>query len=184
MKTINEIGNKYNFLKILEESSEYSKYGKMWKCECDCGNIVHHLGVDLRRGHFQSCGCKRGYNGGPPRTCQLRTLNHHFASYKNAKRAKELGFVLSKLEFEKICRTNCYYCGAAPQPRRNKYGSDRKGPLWAYDYLSGIDRLDNTKGYTLENAVACCGKCNIMKGSSTKAEFLAQAQRIIYFQNQ
>lgn len=29
----------------------------MWKCQCDCGNIIIARGADLRRGHTQSCGC-------------------------------------------------------------------------------------------------------------------------------
>ncbi len=28
----------------------------------------------------------------------------------------------------------------------------------------GLDRMDNSKGYLLSNVVACCKKCNYMKG--------------------
>src|SRR5438132_12656210 len=31
--------------------------------------------------------------------------------------------------------------------------------------LNGIDRVDSSKGYCLENCVACCGMCNRMKNN-------------------
>ena len=31
----------------------------MWKCQCDCGNIINIRGDYLRTGHTQSCGCKK-----------------------------------------------------------------------------------------------------------------------------
>jgi hypothetical protein len=32
---------------------------------------------------------------------------------------------------------------------------------------NGIDRLDNTKGYTIDNIVPCCYKCNVLKKDFT-----------------
>jgi hypothetical protein len=29
----------------------------VWKCKCDCGNVVDVVSQDLTRGHTQSCGC-------------------------------------------------------------------------------------------------------------------------------
>ena len=31
----------------------------MWKCECDCGNIVYVEKYKLATGHTLSCGCLR-----------------------------------------------------------------------------------------------------------------------------
>lgn len=42
----------------------------------------------------------------------------------------------------------------------------------------GIDRRDNTKGYTLENSVACCGLCNRWKSAMTLEAFLAHASAV------
>lgn len=32
---------------------------RVWRCRCDCGNIVAHRVADLRNGHIRSCGCQR-----------------------------------------------------------------------------------------------------------------------------
>ena len=53
----NEVGNKYDKLTVLKYSG-LNKYGQvLWKCKCDCGNIVKVLGVNLRNGNTKSCGC-------------------------------------------------------------------------------------------------------------------------------
>lgn len=51
----------------------------------------------------------------------------------------------------------CHYCGAP---------LDKTG--------SGLDRKDNTKGYNVDNCVACCGRCNHTFGSmySYKAKLI------------
>lgn len=42
----------------------------------------------------------------------------------------------------------------------------------------GIDRIDSTKKYTIDNCMACCSLCNYMKKDSTTDEFLAQVTRM------
>jgi len=43
---------------------------------------------------------------------------------------------------------NCFYCGISPDK-----------------YHNGIDRVDNDKGYVINNIVPCCTICNIIKGA-------------------
>lgn len=42
----------------------------------------------------------------------------------------------------------------------------------------GLDRIDNRKGYTVSNVVACCRTCNSMKSGQTVAAFIARCRRI------
>lgn len=48
---------------------------------------------------------------------------------------------------------------------------------------SGIDRVDNNKGYEDNNVVACCWKCNNAKAQQTKDEFLMWAKLIVAHTN-
>lgn len=55
---INLTGNKYTRLLVLEDDGMRSNSKQvMWKCICDCGEIVHVRAQDLKEGKTQSCGC-------------------------------------------------------------------------------------------------------------------------------
>ena len=70
-----------------------------------------------------------------------------FNTYKIRAENKGLSFDITKEQFEIYKINPCYLCG--------KSGSNT--------HMNGIDRLDNTKGYTLENIKSCCWVCNYMK---------------------
>lgn len=55
-KTINEIGNTYGYLTVIERAGSKDNRA-MWKCQCKCGNETIVAGKLLRSGHTQSCGC-------------------------------------------------------------------------------------------------------------------------------
>lgn len=54
---INEIGNTYGFLTVLERDGSTKAGTAKWKCRCKCGNVVSVTGSHLRDGHTMSCGC-------------------------------------------------------------------------------------------------------------------------------
>lgn len=174
MIKINEIGNKYGKLTVIEQGEKSTRYGIYWICLCDCGATTQILGTSLRSGKSTACGCNIGYNTGPKRKVTNRVLTQHFSSYRNSKKAKSLGFDLSLKEFEVICRENCYYCGSEPQIRKYLTYKPNGGAedFYSYDNLSGIDRFDNAKGYVEGNCIPCCAKCNLMKKNYSEQEFL------------
>lgn len=51
------IGQKFNKLLVIAAAGK-NKHGKLqWKCLCDCGKTTITLGVYLRNGDTNSCGC-------------------------------------------------------------------------------------------------------------------------------
>ena len=50
------IGQRFGNLTTVEIVSN-GKYGKIWRCVCDCGNLTEVVGANLNRGHTRSCGC-------------------------------------------------------------------------------------------------------------------------------
>ena len=56
-KIIDETGNTYGYLKVLERAKNDSSGRAQWKCECKCGNIIEVKGTSLRMGITKSCGC-------------------------------------------------------------------------------------------------------------------------------
>lgn len=88
----------------------------------------------------------------------------------NAKRRNKI-FTLTFEEFCKEIAAPCYYCN-------NQLGE--KSTMG-----SGLDRLDNTKGYELGNVRSCCGSCNQIKGEIlTPEETLAAIKAITDYRKQ
>lgn len=115
-------------------------------------------------------------------------FNRLFARYK--RRAVEIGqdFMLTREEFREITSSPCCYCGTGPKmvssprwDRRVKNGY--KCGHWTEYLYNGVDRQDNSQGYTLENCVPCCKNCNLMKHTRSSEEFVAHVQKVYEFQN-
>ena len=70
----------------------------------------------------------------------------HYAEYIRSATKRTIEFLLSFLEFKSIVCQPCFYCGT----------------VTAGESI-GIDRFDNTKGYTVDNCRSCCDTCNRMK---------------------
>lgn len=109
--------------------------------------------------------------------------NYLFRSSKaNAvKRGHE--FYLTFDQYMSLIRQNCYYCGNAPRPATSEVLSKRGNPKQPTFYYNGIDRLDSTKDYTLDNCVPCCPMCNYMKNTYSVDAFYNQIRKIYKFKN-
>lgn len=94
-----------------------------------------------------------------------KTDNGRYRLYKS--RHKTRGFngeVISLENYRKIIAQPCKYCGENEE-------------------LRGIDRVNNDKGYTKKNSVACCKKCNYLKKDYSDEEFLEHIKKIYKFKN-
>ncbi len=55
---IDEIGNQYTYLTVLERGTNTKYGGVQWRCRCTCGTIKLVRGQHLRGGKITSCGCR------------------------------------------------------------------------------------------------------------------------------
>ena len=61
MKKLDLTNQKFNKLTVIARSE--NKWNKvLWKCQCDCGNIVYATTNSLKSGNTKSCGCLRSQN--------------------------------------------------------------------------------------------------------------------------
>lgn len=86
-------------------------------------------------------------------------------------------FTLTQEDYINIIKRNCYYCGIEPF---KKVWKVYRHYIYT-SYVHGIDRVDNKKGYTLENCVSCCKHCNRAKSSLTTTQFYYLIKRIYQY---
>lgn len=87
-----------------------------------------------------------------------------YSYYKNRAIKKEFEFTLTIEEFNILTLTNCYLCG------KSSTG----------DNLNGVDRIDNSKGYTLNNCLSCCATCNYLKNKFNINDIFRKLLKTVY----
>lgn len=145
-----------------------------YKCLCDCGKETIVDGTKLRNNHTKSCGCLHEDIPKDHNKLEKGIANRNalLGSYKRNAKHKNLPFSLTDEEVISIFESNCYYCGKVPYcvfERKNT-----NGPY----IFTGIDRLDSSLGYTKENTVPCCSKCNYIKSDMSYKEFLEWIENV------
>lgn len=88
-------------------------------------------------------------------------LDNYLISYTQCAKTRNIGFELSNDEFQELVLMACYYCGSYNEKE-----------------VVGIDRINSSKNYSLDNCVPCCKICNFMKGTLSKHVFITQAHKI------
>lgn len=168
----NIVGQKNNFLTVIErlKKSNGKEKNLRWfvRCHCECGNETIIRENFFTNGKTKSCGCY-GSRNSVYRINQKpegdSALHSYFSSYKNAAAKRKLEFLLTKEQFIEITKQNCYYCGSVP--RYLHFNKRANGEV----YVNGIDRIENNKGYLIDNCVSCCKNCNIAKARLTQEQF-------------
>ena len=98
-----------------------------------------------------------------------------YSNYKSKCKTKNWEFDLLINEFKDLVLQDCWYCGLKP----NNYRRLLIGPKsYSRQYISGIDRIDSSKGYVLSNCRPCCEDCNLAKRQLSEKQFFELIERI------
>lgn len=170
-KLIDETGNCYGQLTVIKRAGSLGMGGEAaWLCKCRCGNETTVRGSSLRGGLTRSCGCLPQGRARLPRG--RAAFNGLVAIMKRGAEKRGYAWHLSEEQVAILTQQQCYYCGTGPGQRRRNIGGNG-------DYVyNGIDRVDNSKGYTVDNVVPCCKACNLAKHTMTIDEFRSWAYRL------
>jgi hypothetical protein len=160
-------------------------FGYKYLCLCDCGKEHVALNTDLERKDGKgtlTCGCSNEEKLKYMRSCrkggQLDSGVRQILLSYNLKWKKDpvkFSWELSFEEAKALLFMGCYYCKRVGSCLYDRSLRKNKGKLEpsgrAVFRYNGIDRKDNSKGYTLENSVTCCLNCNYAKGQLSLEEF-------------
>lgn len=109
--------------------------------------------LDKKRGKYDSI--NKTPDTGRGRRGFLEANTIHDIKQKAKQRGKT--WTLSIEEAFKLIISKCNYCNF--------------NPVWPTSRV-GIDRVDNSIGYTPDNCISCCFTCNSAKGDKTLDEFI------------
>ena len=146
---------------VVVSPLERVKSHRMWRCRCSCG--VYKL---IRQEHLisnstVSCGCFRN-------TPKLRPYEYLYNRIKQGKH--EVIFTYEEfLEFTN--ETNCHYCDAPVHFKIHIY-VEGESP-------TNLDRKDSALGYSKQNCVVCCKRCNVAKNNHFTYEEWVEIGKVI-----
>lgn len=89
---------------------------------------------------------------------ETRSFRKRLHSIQANAKGRGIKLLLTEEQIKNMLEQDCYYCG---EPHAN-----------------GIDRIDSDGGYTIDNAVPCCGICNVMKNKFPISVFLDKVNKI------
>ena len=176
-------GKRYGDLIVLGlhgfKVANNGKKKPLWKCLCNCGEELVVVAGNLSSGNTTNCGCERVERLQYYVDTILRlpkgeaAFNTIYSKYKYGAKKRNLEFELEEEKFRELVTDNCYYCNSIPKTIEPALGY-RNGEF----VYNGIDRVDNNKGYLVDNCVTCCKICNIMKHILTQEEFIEHVNNI------
>ena len=167
-----QIGDKYNKLTCMSYDHKDKNHIKFYLFKCDCGKEKIMAGPSVKSGHAKSCGCIKS---GPKYLLPKGhvELTNIIGSYKGNAHRRGYRWELSRDFVNKLIQSNCYYCGTPPSNIKKVTRGCPEGLRY-----TGIDRIDNSKDYTEDNVVPCCGTCNYAKHTLSLEEFQTWAIRL------
>lgn len=94
--------------------------------------------------------------------------------YRRAANLRNKEWAISNALAEELFYGNCHYCGVGPETERRSGKRSVK--------TNGIDRADNSIGYTPTNVVPCCSSCNRIKMATPIGEWNDWVKRFVDYQ--
>ena len=88
-----------------------------------------------------------------------RSIENKYHSYRIGAIRRGISFRLALDEFKRHWKKPCVYCGKD------------------IDTI-GLDRIDNSKGYSQDNVVPCCTQCNLSKRGRSLQDYLSSSVKI------
>ena len=189
-KSTHKVGDFHGKLEVLEVISNNTP-GKHVSLRCLCHycdtEVIMNNGNLAKK--MNSCGCQQNNSdtwksvGSKTKPWQLPSgqaaRNNLEFQYKRSARERNFEYQLTTEEFTKLVSGECRYCGDSLT--QVKKGQGKTSGDFRY---TGIDRIDSTRGYTIDNCVSCCWLCNNMKYTTEESVFLKHVEKIHNHNNQ
>jgi len=172
LKMVDETGKRYGRLIVIRKVGYGKNRKSKWLCRCDCGAEVVATIDNLKSGGTKSCGClrrERTYLGEG-----VASFNRMISSMKHGASTRGHKWELTDDQVRGLTGKNCHYCDRRPS---NRFSTTSNTGDWVYN---GLDRVDNTIGYRVDNVVPCCADCNMAKHTRSYDDFVKWIGRVYH----
>jgi len=88
-------------------------------------------------------------------------ISYKINQMKQKATSRGITWELNKIDVAKLITQPCHYSGHSPNP------------------YNGLDRVDSSKGYSIDNVVPCCHACNCAKNSMSTEQFIEWANQLL-----
>jgi hypothetical protein len=163
-----QVGDKVSKLtvignKIIKQPSGRNR--NYYVCKCDCGSdkLVNVEGYNLKNGRYKSCGCLRKRANGLSHTIEYRIWKS--AKDRAEKKGWEFNIEISDIQIPKICPLL-----EIPLTLHGKKNRHFDAP--------SLDRIDSSKGYTVDNVWIISHRANQLKNDATINEIKLIAKNL------
>ena len=183
--------DKHGRLTVVSHAGKGHRNKHLWLCMCECGNEKIVVSDNLSSGKSNSCGClkadflaRKGNQYGIHEDREKVLLKVQYSHLK--RRDKSKGFVdtISFDVFSSLSKSPCKYCGLGYSKEIEDRLNESKKQKRLSDHIlrcNGIDRVDSSKGYSVENSVPCCKFCNTAKNTMSENDFYKWVKMVYEF---
>jgi hypothetical protein len=162
------VGTQINDYTVIEE------LGSEVMVQCACGSSPRKMRRNyLVTGRVKGCmecrWTRRPKAVNAPRWASQQV----FGSYQCSAEKRGIPMEITLDEFRELIVKNCHYCDSPPS--NVKVVGKENVEFW----YNGIDRVDSSKSYNLDNLVPACRFCNYAKRERTTEEFMSWIDRLV-----
>lgn len=157
--------NDYGSLTVLRRAGSKGKLAT-WECKCLCGNTAICLGSDLRQGKIKTCGCRTGIQtkrnwqgyGDIPK-------NYWSSLIKNANQ-RQISVEINIKDLDDLWKEQNAKCSLSGWT------------ISLQEKTASLDRIDNSKGYLINNIQWVHKNMNKMKSIFPQEMFIEMCQAV------
>lgn len=131
---------------------------------CQCGQLLRRR-VNTKNIFCTAC------REIPTKFDAMKALYKIYNNYKISAWERQFSFEINIQEFSELALSSCTYCGG-------DFSNILRRPHGELRY-NGLDRIDSSIGYKMDNLATACKHCNFAKNNRSTEEFLSWAQKVV-----
>ena len=164
---VNLLGKKFGKLMVISEYKSANNQGIKWKCQCDCGNEIIVKGKFLTKGDRTNCGCTpTNFNG------YKEISGTFFNRIKRHAKTREITFNITITQIWELFLKQNRRCALSNDYLYLDANSENE------EVTASLDRIDSSKGYTIDNIQWVHKDLNRCKWDFSEEEFLKWVAKI------